>query len=34
VQDKTEEGQPVRFNPRVSSHHGELKFTGLSEKSG
>ena len=21
VQDKTEEGQPVRFNPRVSSHH-------------
>src|SRR5205823_7152331 len=23
VQDKTEEGQPARFNPRVSSHHGE-----------
>src|SRR6476661_10156668 len=22
VQDKTEEGQPARFNPRVSSHHG------------
>src|SRR3954454_22793373 len=22
VQDKTEEGQPARFNPRVSSHYG------------
>ena len=34
MQDKTEGGQPVRFNPRVSSHHEARKRLGRSRASG